>query len=140
MYNVMPVTSDKETNCGATCLKMLLGFYGIDVDLDTLIKDCNTRLIGCTGKDMLRAGRKHGLDMTAWKMDGDEVSIQDRPSIIWWNYNHWVVCCGLDDNGNVVICNPSRGRFPLDIGTFMSRYSGVALFNGEPQNIEGATV
>ena len=142
MFDIVPVTSARPTDCGATCLKMLLSYYGIDVDLETLIKECNTSLTGCSGKDLIRAGKAHGLDMIAYK-DGDGeggvpwkgVLYQDRPSIIWWLYEHWCVLGGLDDDGKVVIYNPDRGRYRISKGTFESFYTKVAIFNGEPHDL-----
>ncbi len=136
MYDVKPITSPISVDCGPTCLKMLLAYYDIEVSLEDLIRECNVRLFGCTAKDLKRVGNAHGMDMTVWNMDAAEVMHQDRPSIVWWNYNHFCVCCGMDDNGYVVICNPDRGRFPLDVGTFKSRYSGVTLFNGTPPEMD----
>ena len=135
MFDINPVTSPKQLDCGATCMKMLLDYYGQDVSLDDLIRECRTRIIGCSGKDLLHVGKAHGLDMLAFKMDAEELVRQDRPSIIWWKFNHWCVCCGTDDDGNVVICNPDRGRYRMKIGTFTSFYSGIALFNGDPTDL-----
>jgi len=59
----------------------------------------------------------------------------DRPSIIWWEYDHWCVLCGLDDEGKVVICNPSRGRYGMSKALFASFFSGVALSNGVPEDL-----
>ena len=132
MYDVIPITSPKHVDCGPTCLKMLLAYYGIEVDLDTLIQECNVSITGCTGKDLKRVGDAHGLDVKAFKMAAEELVLQDRPSIVWWLYGHWCVCCGLDDNGQVVICNPDKGRYRMSKGLFKAFYSGVALFNGEP--------
>ena len=136
MFDVKPITSSKRTDCGPTCLKMLLDFYGIEVSLEQLTEECNARIIGCTGADLLRVGRAHGLDMRAYQMDAAELLRQDRPAIIWWQYNHFVVYAGQDDKGNAVICNPDRGRFGIDPGTFCARYAGVAIFNGDPEPIE----
>ena len=135
MFDIVPVTSPKPTDCGATCMKMLLKYYDIDVDLDQLAKECNTGISGCSGKDLLNCGRLHGQDMRAYRMDADEVARQDRPSIIWWKYNHWSVCCGKDENGQVVICNPDRGRYRMSAATFAAMYTGVALFSGEPHDL-----
>lgn len=135
MFDVIPVTSPKPTDCGATCMKMLLEYYGVHTELDTLIAECNTRVIGCSMKELMRVGRAHGLDMRSFKMDAEEVASVDRPSIIWWKYNHFCICCGKDDNGNVVICNPDRGRYRMSMGLFKSYYSGIAAFNGEPPEI-----
>lgn len=136
MFDVKPFTSPKQFDCGATCLKMLLAFYGYDVPLDQLTRECNTRLIGCTAKDLIRVGRAHGLEaMSAWKMDADAVLCNDRPSIIWWKYAHWCICCGTDEAGNAVICNPDTGRYRMPVGMFKSLYTGIALCNGHPSDI-----
>ena len=131
MFDITPVTSAKPTDCGATCLKMLLSYYGQDVPLEQLIMECNTGIVGCSGTDILRAGRLHDLDMKAWKCDADELLKSDRPEIIWWMYNHWVLYGGVDDDGKVVIYNPDRGRYRVSKGTFRSFYTGVSLSNGE---------
>lgn len=138
MYDVKPITSPKNYDCGPTCLKMLLDYYGIEVDLDTLIKECNVRIIGCSAKDINVAGRKHGLDMQAWDIPANEVVRVDRPSIVWWRFDHFAVCCGMDDEGKVVICNPDMGRYRMSEGTFKAFYSGIALFNGAPQDVTPA--
>ena len=114
MFDVIPVTSPKPTDCGATCLNMLLAYYGVDVPLDQLIVECHTNIIGCTAKDLLRVGREHGLDMKAFQMSADELIRQDRPAIVWWRYQHFVVFCGRDENGQVVICNPDLGRYRMN--------------------------
>lgn len=140
MYDITPITSDKETDCGATCLKMLLDYYGIDVPLDKLTKDCNTRLIGCTAADVINAGRLHGVKMHAYKTDIDGVLNVDRPAIIWWKKSHFCVLCGVDDAGSIVICNPDRGRYRMSKSLFGAWYSGIALFIGEPEDIDGGEV
>ena len=47
VYDVTPITSPKRFDCGATCLQMLLDYYGTKVDLDVLTEELNTRLVGC---------------------------------------------------------------------------------------------
>ena len=137
MYDVTPITSEHPTDCGATCLKMLLDYYGIDVSLDQLIKECNTRLIGCTAAGVLRAGRLHGVEMHAYKTDLDGILKVDRPAIIWWKRKHFCVLCGVDEGGNIVIINPDRGRYRMSKSLFKCWYSGIALFIGEPVDIDG---
>ncbi len=135
MYDVTPITSDKHMACGPVCLRMLLKYYGQDVPMDQLIEECHAGIAGCSGKDINVAGRLHGLDMRAFQMDAAELLRQDRPAIIHWRKNHFVVFCGIDDAGEPVICNPSRGRFALDADSFSVFYSGVAFFNGEPADL-----
>jgi len=131
MFDITPITSPKPTDCGATCLKMLLSYYGQDIPLGTLAKECNTRLIGCKAEDIKRVGNAHGLDIKYYRTDVDGIITSDRPAIIWWMYNHFVVFCGINNEGKIVICNPDRGRYRVSKGVFKSFYSGIALTNGE---------
>lgn len=146
MFDVNPMTSPRELDCGPTCLKMLLAYYGIDVPLDQLVEECGLDLTGATGADLLRVGRLHGLDMQAYSMDADELVRQDRPAIVNWKHNHWCVFAGTDDAGRVSVCNPDRGRFRMSFGTFAALATGledhpgqcVAIFNGEPVDLIAA--
>ena len=137
MFDVKPITSQIHLDCGPTCLKMLLEYYGISVSLEELNRECNVRLRGCTARDIKRTGIAHGLDIQIWADSTDEqvdeLINQDRPAIIWWKYNHFCVFCGKDDKGDVVICNPDRGRYSLSVGTFKSFYSGVSITHGTPE-------
>ena len=135
MFDITPVTSPISVDCGATCMKMLLAYYGQDIPLEELTRECNTRLIGCTAGDMLRAGRAHGLDMKAFSMDAEELIRQDRPAVVWWKYGHWCIFCGQDDAGKIVICNPDRGRYRMSASLFAAFYTGVSLWNGEPHDL-----
>lgn len=144
MFDVKPVTTGRATACGPACLKMLLAYYGIEAELDQLITECGVGLTGCTAADVRRVGRAHGLeDLAAYGMAPEEVATQDRPAIVWWRRNHFIVCCGLNDRGDVVICNPSRGRFSIDLDSFCVLCTGlepgscVALCNGQPEDLPG---
>ena len=135
VYEMTPRTSPKPNDCGATCMQMLLSYYGEEVDLETLIAECSTGITGSSGKDLMDCGRKHGLEMKCYKMDAEELIRQDRPGIVWWMYRHWVVFGGVNDRGRVVIYNPDLGRYTVSKGVFESFYTGVSIWNGEPQDL-----
>ena len=140
MYDIELVTSKGAVDCGPACMAMLLRYYGEEVTLDQLIAECGLKIGGWSGKDILRVGRAHGLDMKSFRMDAAELIRQDRPGIIWWMYNHYVVFCGQDENGNVVIANPGRGRYGIDPESFSKLYTGISFWGGEPvQEIQRAT-
>ena len=127
MFDIVPVTSRKPTDCGATCMKMLLSYYGQDVPLEQLVEECNTKITGCTGKDLIRCGKLHGLDMKAYSATAEDIMESDRPEIVWWMYNHWVIYGGLDEDGKVVIYNPDRGRYRVSKSTFASFFTNISL-------------
>ena len=99
-----------------------------------------TRLIGCTAKDLMSAGRLHGMDPHAYRTDVDGILNVDRPAIIFWKQKHFCVFCGVDEKGNIVICNPDRGRYRMSKSLFGAWYSGIAIFSGEPEDVEGEEI
>lgn len=142
MFDVELVTTNKSAACGPACLKMLLGYYDTDADLDALIEACGVTVNGCSAKTLRDVGRAQGLDeLTVWQEEPADVLKQDRPAIIWWQYNHYIVFCGLNDAGDVVICNPMRGKFAIDPESFTLMCTGleagtcVAIANGQPQDL-----
>lgn len=143
MFDVKPVTSEKPFDCGPTCLQMLLAYYGVEVDLDTLIEECRVGVTGCSAADLMRAGRLHGLDMQSFSIDAEELVQQDRPAIVHWKFGHWIVFAGTDESGRVYICNPDMGRYRMSAETFKTYFTGLeshpgqglAIFNGEPADL-----
>ena len=144
MFDVNPVTSEKPFDCGPTCLKMLFDYYGNEVPLDQLIKECGVTLAGSTAADLMRVGRLHGLDMQCYSMDAEELIRQDRPAIVHWKFGHWIVFAGTDEAGRVSICNPDMGRYRMSAETFKTYFTGleshpgqgVAIFNGDPRDLQ----
>ncbi|MBQ9065706.1 MAG: hypothetical protein IJ123_09695 [Blautia sp.] len=150
MFDVKVTTSKASSDCGAACMVSFLAYYGKNVSLDEIRKEC-IKVQGASGKDLLICGRKRGLDMIPWKEkwvtwlegkeDGEttdvEIFNQDRPAICLWEKRHWIIYCGMDDKDpdRVVIMNPSRGRFSIDKSLFESFYSGVFLTDGIPQEL-----
>lgn len=132
MFGVKQITSIRKNDCGATCLQMLLEYYGIHENLETLIEKCNTNIIGINGKDLVDCAKEYGLDMKAYDMPSEELFECDRPAIVWWLNNHLCIFDGLDEDGKVVVVDPDRGRFRITKETFDVFYANVSFFNGNP--------
>lgn len=129
MFDIKVVTSTAATDCGPCSLTSLLNYYGIDATLDDVKKKAPASLCGWSAGDILRAAKAFGLEETkAYKSDADSVIETEAPCICFWSYNHWIVYCGLDDNGRVVICNPARGRYSIDLDFFKALFSGVCIY------------
>lgn len=142
MFDVKLTTTTRSTACAPASLKMLLEYYGIEVPLDQLIEECGVSVDGCSAADVLRVGQAHGLeDFKAWQENPEDIFAQDRPGIVWWRYNHFVVFAGLNDKDEPVICNPMRGRYAIDRGSFAAICTGlqtgtaVVLCVGKPENL-----
>ena len=136
MFEMDFCSQRRETCCGPASLKMLLSYYGIDVAFDTLIEECHVCVDGCTAGDLLRVGRAHGLEgLSAWQTDAEDVLKQDRPAILYWRGNHFLVYGGLNEKDEPVLYNPGRGVYAIDRGTFAVLFSGIMLSNGTPEDV-----
>lgn len=136
MFDVPFTSQPRVTACGPACLKMLLGYYGHDVELDTLIAECHVSVDGCTAGDLLRVGRAHGLDsLAAFRTSAEAVLRQDRPAILHWRGTHFLVYGGLNDKDEPVLYNPGKGVYPIDRGTFAVLFGGIMLSNGKPADL-----
>ena len=136
MFEMDFVSQSRATCCGPASLKMLLGWHGREASLDALIEECHISVDGCTAKDLIRVGQAHGLsDLHAYKADAASVMRQDRPAILYWRGNHFLVYGGLNEKNEPVLYNPGRGVYPIDRGTFSVLYSGVMLSNGKPADM-----
>lgn len=136
MFEIDFCSQRRETCCGPASLKMLLGYYGVDVAFDTLVEECHVSVDGCTAVDLLRVGRAHGLaSLSAWQTDAEDVLKQDRPAILYWRGTHFLVYGGLNDKDEPVLYNPARGVYAIDRGTFAVLFSGVMLSNGTPEDV-----
>lgn len=136
MFEMDFCSQRRETCCGPASLKMLLSYYGIDVAFDTLIEECHVSVDGCTAGDLLRVGRAHGLEgLSAWQTDAEDVLKQDRPGILYWRGNHFLVYGGLNEKDEPVLYNPGRGVYAIDRGTFAVLFSGIMLSNGTPEDV-----
>lgn len=136
MFEIDFCSQRRETCCGPASLKMLLGYYGVDVAFDTLVEECHVNVDGCTAVDLLRVGRTHGLaSLSAWQTDAEDVLKQDRPAILYWRGTHFLVYGGLNDKDEPVLYNPGRGVYAIDRGTFAVLFSGIMLSNGRPEDV-----
>ena len=136
MFDIDFVSQPRETACGPASLKMLLGYYGIDVPLDTLIEECGVSVDGCTAGDLIRVSRIHGMEgLSGYRADAASVLRQDRPAILLWRWAHFLLFGGLNEKDEPVLYNPGRGRYAIDRETFSKLYSGIMLSNGTPTDM-----
>lgn len=79
-------------DCGPTCLKMILKYYGKNVPIEYLREICNNNKMGSSLLDISDAAEKIGfktMGFKAKKLDYEN-NIQ-TPAILFWNDTHFVV-------------------------------------------------
>lgn len=116
----------EATECGAASLAMILGYFGKYVPLEELRIECGVSRNGSNAKNLLRAGKKYGLEVHGYRKETDELVNLPVPSIIHWNYNHFVVFEGVKGK-NCFINDPAEGRRKLTFDELDEGFTGVVL-------------
>ncbi|MBX3636445.1 MAG: peptidase domain-containing ABC transporter [Rubrivivax sp.] len=123
----VPVILQTEAaECGLACLAMVAGAFGLDTDLRTLRQRFSVSLKGVTLADLVRMADELQLNSRALRAELDELGQLQRPCILHWDLNHFVVLVALR-RGEALIHDPARGARWLKMDEVSRRFSGVAL-------------
>ncbi|MFA6018366.1 MAG: C39 family peptidase [Patescibacteria group bacterium] len=123
----VPALKQSPYQCGPTSLRMVLTYFGIEIDEATVSNIAETMpIIGTTPEKLLGAARKLGLEGT-WAAESSLQDIQTYieqgiPVIVNWFYHddgHYSVVIGINKK-TIVLLNPDNGkRKTFDRRTFM---------------------
>ncbi|MDR2577217.1 MAG: NHLP family bacteriocin export ABC transporter peptidase/permease/ATPase subunit [Chitinispirillales bacterium] len=142
----VPVVMQMEAlECGAAALCMVLAYHGKWLPLERVRYDCGVSRDGSSAVNILKAARGYGLKAAGHRMESAELRKITGPTIIHWNFNHFVVLNGFTKN-KAVINDPGAGLVYVDLDEFDNAFTGVALRfektdafvpEGKPKNIWG---
>ena len=112
--------------CGLACLAMVSSYYGYKTDLNDLRKRFPTSLKGATLGGLMLVANRLNLASRPLRLELEEIKELNRPAILHWDLNHFVVLVGFKGN-KVVIHDPARGRVIVDKEHLSKHFTGVAL-------------
>ncbi len=125
----VPVIMQLEAlECGAACLCMIAAYYKKWIPLTQVRADCGVSRDGSVAKNMLNAGRAYGFTVAGYRLEPSGLKDLTLPAIIHWNFNHFVVLCGIDEKKKKAIINdPGGGRRSITMEEFDQSFTGIAL-------------
>ena len=122
-----PVVMQMEVvECGAACLGIVLGYFGLWRPLEELRKVCAVGRDGCTAADIRRAAEQYGLRATGWRKRVDQLRGMSMPLILFWEFNHFVVLEGVRRD-RFLINDPGSGRRSVGATEFSRSFTGLVL-------------
>lgn len=123
---VPTILQQEAVECGAASLAMVLAYYGKWLPLEKVRDDCGVSRDGSSAKSIVQAARRYGLKAAGYRLEPAELAKVSKPSIIHWNFNHFVVFCGFKGN-RAIINNPATGLETVPMDAFDNAYTGIAL-------------
>ncbi len=142
----VPVITQMEmTECGAASLGMVLAYYGKWLPLEVLREDCGVSRDGANALNILKAARNYGLTAGGYKFEPEDTKQLERPAILHWGFNHFVVLDGWKNGGKTAVLNdPARGTTYISAEEFDKKFTGVCIQlepgdsfikSGKPQSV-----
>lgn len=113
--------------CGATCLGIVLSFYKKFISPDRLRYACGVSRDGSKAINIIKAARAFELEASGKRIfDIEELKFEKTPFIAYWNFEHFIVIEGLNEN-QVYINDPATGPRSISMEEFNKGYTGVII-------------
>ena len=117
----------EATECGAASLAMVLAYYGRWITLEEARESCGVSRDGSKASNILKAARAYGMEADPYRCTVDGVrDVDEFPSIIFWNFNHFVVLRGFKGK-HAYLNDPARGAVKVDMEEFDRSFTGIVL-------------
>lgn len=129
----VPLYLQKEArDCGPACLKAIAKYYGRNTSISSLREYSKTNKEGSNLYNLVNAAKKIGLEAEAVELTLDDIVTLQRPIILHWSANHFVVFYKFK-NGIFHLMNPAFGYVKVNKKEFTANWSMNSL--NEPKGI-----
>lgn len=123
----LPVLRQTQAaECGLTCVGIIAGFYGHQIDMVSLRQRFPSSQKGSTLTDVMSFAQNLGMGCRAVRLELDELHKLNLPCVLHWDMNHFVVLKSISKS-TITIHDPARGVRKVAMDEVSRSFTGVAL-------------
>lgn len=123
---VSPLQQMSAVECGATCLTMILRYYGRHVTIAEIHDRYGSGRDGLSAMNIVQAAKDHGLQVKALSLSENNLQDIHLPAIVHWEFNHFLVVERWTPNA-VDVADPASGRRRLSAEEFNNGFTGIII-------------
>lgn len=120
------ILQTEVAECGIACLAMVAGYYGLETDMVNLRRRFAVSVRGSNMEDLSNIATALHLGPRVIKVEIDQLAHLQKPCILHWEMNHFVVLKSVTRN-TITIHDPARGSRRLSIAEFRKGFTGIAM-------------
>ena len=123
---LQPLLQTEAAECGLAALAMIAIHHGHRLTLPGLRQRFPTSIKGMTLEHLMRIASELELAPRAVRLDLEELGQLQKPAILHWDLNHFVVLESADAR-QATILDPAIGRRKVSLAQLGRHFTGVAL-------------
>ncbi len=116
----------ERSECGLTCLAMILGYHGNKIDMASLRTKVGPTPRGASAAKLIQIADELKFNARAFRIELDDLTQVQCPAILHWDLKHFVVLSKATKKG-ITIVDPARGRRWLTNAEASDHFTGVVL-------------
>lgn len=116
----------EATECGAASLAMVLAYYKLWLPLPEVRQQCGVNRDGSKAGKIVMAAKRLGCESKGYRSTFKRLLSKEFPLIIHWEFNHFVVLEGFDEQ-YAYINDPANGRRKVPFNKFKGSFTGIVL-------------
>lgn len=120
------ILQSEAAECGISCLAMVAGSHGYEIDLGSLRRRFSPSAKGSRLPELMDIAEHLQLSARAVKLNLAALDLLVTPAILHWDFNHFVVLARVEAD-RVEILDPARGRYWLSMAEASEHFTGIAL-------------
>mgnify|MGYP000013899502 CR=1 FL=1 len=123
----VPLVMQAEiSECGLACLAMIVSYHGYRIDMSSIRRRFPVSSLGTNLQTLINIAEKLNLASRAVKLSLEDLHLLQRPCILHWDMNHFVVMANFSARG-ADIHDPAMGIRRMSAPELSEHFTGVAL-------------